>query len=144
MFKDNNDENYSQQEGDTVIGGSIKIEGDLASEGNIVIEGQVSGSVKTERHLTIGQQAKVDAEVNAGEAAISGEVNGNLNATGRVELTSSARINGDISTKILKVEEGAIINGSVKMQEGAAAPIKEEKEDKKDKNKETEEDEVDF
>jgi len=62
-----------------------------------------------------------------------------------VELTSSARINGDISTKILKVEEGAVINGSVKMQEGAApTSVVEEKEDKKDKKKENEEDEVDF
>jgi len=137
MFKDHDDESYSQQEGDTVIGGSIKIEGDLASQGNIIVEGQVVGSVKTEKYLTIGTQAKVDAEVSAGEVTVSGEVNGNLNITGKTELTSSAKVNGDIKTKILKVEEGAVINGNVQMDVGAMPEPKEEP--KKEKEDDTEE-----
>lgn len=131
MFKDHEEDNYSQQEGDTVIGGSIKIEGDLVSQGNIVVEGQVVGSVKTEKHLTVGQQAKLDAEVTAGQANIAGEVNGNINISDKAELTSTAKINGDIKTKILKVEEGAQINGNVQMDGSMNAEQKtEEKEEK--------------
>jgi len=161
MFKDHDNDSFSQQEGDTVIGGSIKIEGDLASQGNIIIEGQVVGSVKTESHLTIGQQARVDAEVQASDANVSGEVNGNMSVSGKLELAASAKVNGDIKAKILRVEEGAIINGKVEM-EGASLPefspeVNEEsslakdsdekgkKQDKKDKkSKKENEDEVDF
>jgi len=154
MFKDRDEEVYNQREEDTVIGGSIKIEGDLASEGNIVIEGHVIGSVKTQGHLTIGHQAKVEAEVNAGETIISGEVNGNIVVSGKTELTQSAKINGDINTQKLKVEEGAAINGKIQMDEGTVSvkskAKKENKEKKQSEEKpaevapETESQELDF
>ncbi|MFZ5365098.1 MAG: bactofilin family protein [Patescibacteria group bacterium] len=142
MFKDHDDENFSHQEGDTVIGHSIKIEGDLTSQGNIVVEGQVVGSVKTDKHLSVGQQAKVDAQVSAGEATVSGEVNGNITVTGKLELAGSARVNGDITVKVLKVEEGASINGKVEM-EGGRVPVS-QLENSKEKNQKKEDEEVDF
>jgi cytoskeletal protein CcmA (bactofilin family) len=146
MFKDHDDDNkYEPQEGDTVIGGSIKIEGDLASQGNIIVEGQVVGSINTEKHLTIGQKAQVNAEVTAGETVVAGEINGNLAISGMTELKSTARVNGDIKTKVLKVEEGATINGKVEMGEGVAIAMS-AAEDKKVKNqdKAKEAEEVDF
>ncbi|HUT22346.1 MAG TPA: polymer-forming cytoskeletal protein [Candidatus Bipolaricaulota bacterium] len=146
MFKDHDDDNkYQPQEGDTVIGASIKIEGDLSSQGNIIVEGQVVGSVKTEKHLTVGQNARVDAEIVAGETVVAGEINGNLTINGRTELKNTARVNGDIKTKVLKVEEGATINGKVEMGEGVAVSMPATNNDKEKKeDKSVKDEEVDF
>lgn len=106
---------------DTVIGHSIKIEGDLVSAGSIVVEGEVTGSVKTDQTLRIGEKAKVTAEVRAKEAFVSGKVNGNIIVEGKLELNESAEVNGDIQAKTVSIAAGAVFNGKCSMTETAAA-----------------------
>lgn len=100
---------------ETVVGPSVNVEGDFASEGNIIIKGTVSGSVHTSRFLSVEQGAKIMANVRAGTAKISGEVKGNLKIRETLELTSTAKILGDIETRILSVEPGALLFGKVSM-----------------------------
>jgi cytoskeletal protein CcmA (bactofilin family) len=107
----------SQQpdEVETVVGPSVNVEGDFASEGNIVVKGTVTGSVRTSRYLLVEMGAKIVANVKAGSAKISGEVKGNMKVVDSLELTSTARILGDIEVKILSVEPGALIFGKIVM-----------------------------
>lgn len=111
---------------ETVVGPSVNVEGDFASEGNIIVKGTVAGSVNTTRHLSVEPGAKIMANVKAGSARIAGEVKGNMKVKDLLELTSTARVIGDIEVKTLVVEAGALIAGKVVMPglEIADRPLK--------------------
>lgn len=100
---------------ETVVGPSVNVEGDFASEGNIVVKGTVAGSVHTSRFLSVEIGAKIMANVRAGSAKIAGEVKGNLKIRESLELTSTARVMGDIEVKVLSIEPGALLFGKVSM-----------------------------
>ncbi|MFA6547359.1 MAG: polymer-forming cytoskeletal protein [Candidatus Magasanikbacteria bacterium] len=100
---------------ETIVGPSVNVEGDFASEGNIIVKGTVSGSVHTSRFLSVEIGAKIMANVRAGNAKISGEVKGNLKIRETIELTSTAKILGDIEARVLSVEPGALLFGKVSM-----------------------------
>ncbi len=105
---------------ETVVGPSVKIQGDLNSEGNIRIEGSVVGKVNTSQSVHVGEQAKIMADMHAGNAIISGEVQGNIKIVGNLILQKTARVAGDISCGVLRVEDGALFTGKCNMK-GAAA-----------------------
>lgn len=111
-----NNEN-SSQEVETVIGPSVKVDGNFRGEGNVTVDGVVQGSLKTKHDLRIGSTAKVKAEVEALNLHLSGEIKGNVKILEKAVLTSSARIFGNLETKILSVEEGAVINGKCIMSD---------------------------
>jgi len=75
----------------------------------------VAGSVHTSRHLAVEQGARINANVKAGSAKIAGEVKGNMKVKEMLELTSTARVMGDIEVKVLVIEAGALIFGKVAM-----------------------------
>lgn len=100
---------------ETVVGPSVKIQGDLNSEGNIKIEGQVSGKVKTSQSVFVVPGAKIMADVLAGNAMVGGEIMGNLKIAGHLVLQSTAKISGDISCQVLRVEDGAQFTGKCNM-----------------------------
>jgi cytoskeletal protein CcmA (bactofilin family) len=108
---------------ETVVGPSVKIQGDLNSEGNIKIEGQVAGKVKTSQSVFVIPGAKIAADILAGNAIIGGEIQGNLKITGHLILQGTARILGDISCSILRVEDGAQFSGKCSMQGATAGAI---------------------
>ena len=105
----------SKDEVETVVGPSVNVEGDFSSEGNIIVKGMVAGSVHTSKHLSVEQGAKIMANVRAGSAQVAGEVKGNMKVKEVLELTSTARILGDLEVKTLIVEAGALISGKVMM-----------------------------
>jgi cytoskeletal protein CcmA (bactofilin family) len=123
MFGANEREEFSTpaiQSEDTVIGSTIKIEGDLVSNGNIMVEGEVVGSLKTEKTLTVGNGAKVNADVKATNAIVSGEVNGNMSVGEEITLNESSVVNGDIQAKVVVIKAGAKFNGKCSMTEGVS------------------------
>ncbi len=105
----------TRDEVETVVGPSVNVEGDFASEGNIIVKGTVSGSVATSKFLLVEQGAKIIANVRAGSAKISGEVKGNMKIKESLELTSTAKVLGDIEARVLVIEAGAILYGKVTM-----------------------------
>lgn len=100
---------------DTVVGPSVNVEGDFASDGNIIVKGTVTGSLHTSKNLTVEGGAKIFANVRAGSAYISGEVRGNMKIKEFLELTSSARVVGDMEAKTITTEAGALLFGKVTM-----------------------------
>jgi cytoskeletal protein CcmA (bactofilin family) len=109
---------------ETVVGPSVNVEGDFASEGNIIVKGTVAGSVHTSRHLSVEPGARITANVRAGSAQIAGEVRGNMKIKEMLELTSTARVMGDIEVKTLVIEAGALVAGKVLMPGLEAAETK--------------------
>ncbi len=100
---------------ETIIGPSIKVKGDFHGEGNVIIEGIVEGDLSTKEFLTVGQSAKIIANIKAKNAKISGHIIGNIIIHEFLEISSSAQINGDINTKEISIEKGAKINGNINM-----------------------------
>lgn len=112
-----NRENGNEPE--TIIATGVKVEGDFVSQGNVLIEGIVEGSLKTERDLRVGNKASISANVFAANATIAGEVRGNIKISEQLELEPSARLYGDVETKILVVASGAQVNGTIVMGESS-------------------------
>lgn len=128
MFKR---EDQTSSEVETIIGPSVNVEGDFIAAGNVIVEGSISGTLKTEKHLTVGERAKITADVSAGNAVVSGEIHGDIKVKESLELMSTAKVFGDIRTKTLSVAPGAIMNG--KCVAGDEGVVKTEKSDKLDK-----------
>ena len=130
----------SQKSIETIIGPSVKVEGNFKGEGDLVIEGILVGDLQTKNNLKVGQNAIVDANIKANNAFISGKIKGNIIVKGKIEITGTAVILGDIKAQIISIESGALVQGKLNMpvtnistdpdsvtpEETSAEPIKEE------------------
>lgn len=100
---------------ETIIAQGVKVEGEFYSDGNVVIDGELKGSISTAMGLSVGNSAKIHANVSAQSAVIAGEVKGNINAIDSIELLASSVVTGDIETNLISVAPGARVNGKVTM-----------------------------
>lgn len=101
----------------SIIAAGMHITGDVETNGTIKVDGRIDGSVIGARQVMLGRNGAIHGNVHAGEVVIGGLVDGAIAADDRLELQSSAVVNGDIDTKSIVVMEGARINGTVRMQE---------------------------
>jgi len=111
-------------EGSTVIGKSVTIRGELSGQEDLYMDGIVEGTISLpESRLTVGPNARVQADMSARDVVIYGHVEGNIRATGRIELRESAVMKGDIVAGRLSIEENASMKGKVELSEvtGSAA-----------------------
>ncbi len=99
----------------SIIAAGTHVTGDVESTGTLKIDGRIDGSVTGARQLLLGRGGAIHGNVRAGEVVIGGVVDGTIVADERLELQSSAMVNGDIDTKSIVVLEGARINGGVRM-----------------------------
>jgi len=100
----------------TIIGEQISIEGTIRGKGDLVIEGSVKGSIEVEaHHLTIGPKGQVESEIHAANVTISGKLNGNVTAKGKVQITKEADFNGEIKAKSISVEDGAHLKAAIEL-----------------------------
>jgi cytoskeletal protein CcmA (bactofilin family) len=89
--------------------------GDLQTEGIVKIEGRVRGTVRAGGQILLAPGATIEGDLFAVEAVISGEVQGAIHVSERVELQSSAVVHGDIITSRIAMQEGARVTGELKM-----------------------------
>jgi len=99
----------------TMIGKGTVIEGNLETVGNISVDGKLIGNIRTKSKINLGQTAEIKGNLFAQVAEISGHVEGLVEISDMLILKGTAVIDGDIVTNKLKVEEGAVLNGSCKM-----------------------------
>ncbi|MBI4994721.1 polymer-forming cytoskeletal protein [Candidatus Peregrinibacteria bacterium] len=112
----NKGEELNQSE--TIIGPSVHLEGNFNSQGNIKIAGSLAGSLQTVGNVVIEEGAKVHASVGAQMALVAGEVRGDVKIKDKLELTSTARVWGNVEAKVLVIAAGAILNGKCNMKHG--------------------------
>ena len=91
------------------------INGDVISDGDIRVDGKVAGNMKVTGKLVIGENGRVECEVECKNAAIAGQLEGTLNVAQTLSLSASAKVKGKVKVEKLAVEPGAEINGSVSM-----------------------------
>lgn len=111
MAKNNNSSSVDV----SILSSGVKIEGKLYSEGNMRIDGKIFGDVTVNGNLTLGDSATVEGEVKAMNITLSGSIEGSVEANEKVILESGSSLVGDLSAKILVIEEGAKFNGKSSM-----------------------------
>lgn len=106
-----------------LLGKGSEFEGKLTFEGEVRIDGKFSGQIVTKDTLTIGDGAKVTAEISAGVIIVSGTVEGTLRAAQHIELHAPARVKGAIEAPSMSMDKGVIFEGTTKMESlGTKAP----------------------
>jgi cytoskeletal protein CcmA (bactofilin family) len=106
--------------GGTFIGSQITIEGTVTGTEPMMVEGTVRGKINLSADLRIGTHARVEATVHAKNVTVEGKLNGDVSADDRVELVTTATVDGNIKAPKIIVAEGARFRGSVDM--GSAKP----------------------
>ncbi|HEV8187394.1 MAG TPA: polymer-forming cytoskeletal protein [Pyrinomonadaceae bacterium] len=98
------------------VGGGTVVTGEANFKAMMRVDGHLSGRVmSTSGTLIVGANGKVDANIEVAVAVIHGTINGDIIATQRLELGRAAKVNGNIQTPSLIIEQGAVFEGSCKM-----------------------------
>lgn len=108
----------------TVIGPDTHIKGDMTFENTARLLGSFEGRIAAKGELQIADSAVCRAAVEAGKVSIDGQVEGNVTARDRVELSAKARMKGDLIATKLVVVEGATFTGHVTVGPDAAKNAK--------------------
>ncbi len=104
----------SESRGSASIGKAVKIVGQIFSKEDLFIDGDVEGTVEALEHrLIIGPHGNVHATVKAREVVAQGAVQGNVEATEKIEIRKDAKLVGDIRTARIIIEDGAYFKGSI-------------------------------
>jgi cytoskeletal protein CcmA (bactofilin family) len=94
-----------------------QVRGDLTFEDSFRIDGRFEGKIRAGRELIIGDNADVTADIEVGKLSVNGNLKGSVKASERVELLAKARVYCDVVTPVLRIEEGAMFQGSCQMGE---------------------------
>lgn len=94
------------------------IEGEIRSDSNIRIDGRVKGTVNAKGRVIVGQAGTIEGEVICQSSDIEGTVIGKINCQDLLSLKATAKIQGDINTKKLAIEPGAVFTGNCSMGGG--------------------------
>jgi cytoskeletal protein CcmA (bactofilin family) len=106
----------------THIGPGIVINGELSSEESLRVDGYVKGHILLrDSELTVGQSARIEADIRSVRVLVLGTVNGNIAAAERIELGASASVTGNLSANKVVIVEGAQFSGSVDMDKRTIA-----------------------
>lgn len=94
------------------IAQGTSIVGDIKSVGDLKIDGRIKGTVNVQGKVVIGKEGVVEGEIICREAQISGKVIGRINTSELLMLKATVEVQGDIVTKTLGIEPGAVLVGN--------------------------------
>lgn len=102
----------------TILGEGCVVEGSLSVPHDVRIDGTLRGRIATEGVLTVSESGVIEAtDVTAKSALVFGKLTGNLSSDDRVELGGNASLIGDLKTRELVINEGAVFQGHCSMAE---------------------------
>src|SRR5467141_763203 len=103
------------------LGSSLHVKGDITGTEDLLIDGAVEGLIHLdERKLTVGETAKVTADVNARDVVVYGYLKGNVRAKGRIEIKKDGAIIGNLTTAQIMIEDGAGFKGTIEIDRSVA------------------------
>ena len=105
----------------TVVGEHARIEGKFDITDSIQIECEVGGELNVGGKLVIGEKGVVNANVQTVDAIIMGHYEGNMVATGNVEIAETGRVSGNIQTDSLVIAKGGFFNGNITKMDNVSA-----------------------
>lgn len=97
------------------LGAGTIYNGQLSFVGSVRIDGQFTGEVTSEGTLILGKDAKVEGSINVCNLVLSGFLNGDVVVTGKTIMHKTANLTGNLVTRSLIIEEGALLQGNICM-----------------------------
>ena len=97
----------------TTIGNSLILDGELQGTTGLSIQGIVKGKIEIDNTITVKKGAVIKADIKAKDVQISGEVKGNISASGNVHYMEGCTVVGNTTTARILIADGASIKGSV-------------------------------
>jgi cytoskeletal protein CcmA (bactofilin family) len=102
------------------LGPSLHVKGDITGAEDLLIDGSVEGMIQLEEHkLTVGTAAKLQADIDARDVVVYGSVQGNVHATGRIEIKKGGSVIGNLRTAQIMIDDGADFKGSIEIDKSA-------------------------
>ena len=102
---------------DTLVGPGSRVQGDLVFSGGCHIDGTVQGNVSADENddsaLSIAENGSIEGDVIVPYVVLNGTVKGDVYASERVELRSTARVTGNVYYNLIEMAIGAEINGKL-------------------------------
>jgi len=109
--------------GSASIGKAVRINGQIISKEDLYVDGDLEGTIELQEHrLTIGPNGRVQAGIRAREVVVLGSIQGNVEASDKIEIRKDAKLVGDIKTARIIIEDGAYFKGSIDIVKGE--PVK--------------------
>jgi cytoskeletal protein CcmA (bactofilin family) len=105
---------------ETIIGKDAVISGSISGSGIIRVDGRIQGDEVNHGEIIVGESGEVQADIIVRQATVAGTVIGNIRAEGKVEISETGKVLGNISSVNLIVCEGAVFQGACDMKYGEA------------------------
>ncbi len=118
----------SESETRNNIGKAVRVVGQIFTKEDLYVDGDVEGTIESlDNKITIGPNGRVQAGIRAREVVILGQVQGNVEASDKVDIRKEAKLVGDITTARISIEDGALFKGSIDIKKAevkaGAAPV---------------------
>ena len=94
---------------------SVRLQGTLEFQGTFRVQGEVKGTIISSHTLVVGDDARVEGQIEGNHVMISGRFDGVIFAKGRVEIQAKGTVTGEIHTPCLVIEAGGIFDGQCHM-----------------------------
>ena len=131
MFNNNQSEGKGKSAEDStskainLVGSGTTIKGVLTTESDIRVDGRIEGDIHTYTKIVLGKGGVIDGNLYCESADLSGQISGNVYCKELMKLQATTQVDGDILTKRLVVEKGAVFNGQCTMQDQVTFPEQE-------------------
>jgi cytoskeletal protein CcmA (bactofilin family) len=100
---------------DTIVGKDTEIKGTVIASSGLRIDGKMEGEIHNKGDVVVGKGARVRASIKARHLTLAGDVEGNIDLSGKLEIESTGRLKGDIKVAALIIADGGFFDGSSKM-----------------------------
>ncbi|MCF8309581.1 MAG: polymer-forming cytoskeletal protein [Bacteroidales bacterium] len=107
-----------------LISNGTTFKGDIQTDSDLRIDGVLNGTIQSKGKVIVGETGQVEGEVQCKNADISGKINANLKISELLTLKATAQINGEVLTKKLSIEEGAVFTANCRMDESSSTQKK--------------------
>lgn len=102
---------------DTIIGQQSRIEGNIHFSGGLHVDGHIKGNITaepgSESMLTVSEHGSIEGDVNVPTIILNGAVSGDVHSGDRIELSTKARVSGDVYYNLIEMAMGATVNGGL-------------------------------
>jgi cytoskeletal protein CcmA (bactofilin family) len=112
----------TQQVSESVIGPDDFFDGRYRSERGVRIQGNARGSIESRQYIFVEGGAEVEADLSAEDITVAGSFNGKIECRRRLEITGTGKVQGQVTTALLVVDEGGLIDGELHMHVEAGEP----------------------
>ncbi len=105
----------AREEFTALLGSGTEYQGQLTFKATVRIDGRFIGTINSEGKLILGKDANIEGTVAVSELVVHGTLNGDICVSKRTVLHQTARVSGALTTPLLTMEEGALLQGELLM-----------------------------